>query len=267
MTDALSERILVCLAWPYSNGSLHVGHLAGAAGIAGLIKTVLALQHKKIPPHLHLKERNPYIRWSACPIVIPTECITWPVEETPRVAGVNSFGWSGTNAHILLEEGPSTNATPSSGRNATLLLLSAKTASALEHTTDNLLAHLKQNPDQRLTDVAYTYQVGRNVYADHVGRRKPEVALPEDAREIRGPEIPPDREFQKKQEALLLRRALASLAGEKREVLIMSRFLDLKYEEIAAVMKCEVGTVKVRVYRALRELSDRFFELSGERAS
>ena len=114
---------------------------------------------------------------------------------------------------------------------------------------------------------AWLYQVGRNVYADHVGRRKPEVALPEDAREIRGSQIPPDREFQKKQEAMLLRRALASLPSEKREVLIMSRFLDLKYEEIAAVMKCEAGTVKVRVYRALRELSDRFFELSGERAS
>ena len=93
------------------------------------------------------------------------------------------------------------------------------------------------------------------------------MALPEDAREIRGTAVPPDREFQKKQEAMLLGRALASLPGEKRELLIMSRFLDLKYEEIAAVMKCEVGTVKVRVYRALRELSDRFFELSGERAS
>ena len=113
---------------------------------------------------------------------------------------------------------------------------------------------------------AWLYQVGHNAYADHVSRRKPEVALPEDAREIRGPEIPPDHEFQKKQEAMLLRRALASLPGEKREVLIMSRFLDLKYEEIASVLKCEVGTVKVRVYRALRDLGDRFFALGGERA-
>ena len=66
---------------------------------------------------------------------------------------------------------------------------------------------------------------------------------------------------------MLLRRALAGLPGEKREVLIMSRFQDLKYEEIASILKCEVGTVKVRVYRALRELADRFFALSGERAS
>jgi len=109
--------------------------------------------------------------------------------------------------------------------------------------------------------------VGRNVFADHMSKHKPEVALAEDAVEIRGKETAPDRAFQKKQVALFLRRALASLPGEKREVLILSRYLDMKYEEIASVLQCEVGTVKVRVYRALRELSDRFFALSGERAS
>ena len=114
---------------------------------------------------------------------------------------------------------------------------------------------------------AWLYQIARNVYADQLGRQKPEVAMPEEAREIRGAETPPDREFQKKQEAMMLRRALAAMPGDKREVLIMSRFLDLKHEEIAAVLKCEVGTVKVRVYRAMRDLSDRFFALSGERAS
>jgi RNA polymerase sigma-70 factor (ECF subfamily) len=114
---------------------------------------------------------------------------------------------------------------------------------------------------------AWLYQIGRNVYADYLGKQKPEVALTEETGEIRGSDAPVDRQVQRKQEALLLRRALASLPGEKREVLIMSRFLDLKYEEIAAVLKCEVGTVKVRVYRAMRELSDRFFALSGERAS
>jgi RNA polymerase sigma factor (sigma-70 family) len=114
---------------------------------------------------------------------------------------------------------------------------------------------------------AWLYQIGRNVYADYLGKQKPEVAMPVEAPEIRGQETPPDREFQKKQEAVLLRRALAAMPSEKREVLILSRFQDMKYEDIAAVLKCEVGTVKVRVYRAMRELSDRFFALSGERAS
>ena len=114
---------------------------------------------------------------------------------------------------------------------------------------------------------AWLYQIARNVYAGQVGKQKLEVALPEEAREIRGTATPPDREFQKKQEAIILRRALAAMPGEKREVLIMSRFLDLRYEEIARILECEVGTVKVRVYRAMRDLSDRFFALSGERAS
>ena len=80
------------------------------------------------------------------------------------------------------------------------------------------------------------------------------------------PKLPADRQVQTKQETVLLRRALAAMPPEKREVLVMSRFQELKYEEIASVLKCEVGTVKVRVYRALRELGDRFFALGGERA-
>jgi RNA polymerase sigma factor (sigma-70 family) len=113
---------------------------------------------------------------------------------------------------------------------------------------------------------AWMYQIGRNVFMDQAGKRKAEVALPENAFELSSAEAPPDRQYQDKQEATLLYRALAALPREKREVLVMSRFLDLKYEEIASVLKCETGTVKVRVYRALRELGDRFFALGGERA-
>jgi RNA polymerase sigma factor (sigma-70 family) len=113
---------------------------------------------------------------------------------------------------------------------------------------------------------AWMYQVGRNVWLDQTGRRKGEVALPENAGEIGSAELPVDRQVQNKQETILLHRALAAMPPEKREVLVMSRFQELKYEEIASVLKCEVGTVKVRVYRALRELGDRFFALGGERA-
>jgi len=114
---------------------------------------------------------------------------------------------------------------------------------------------------------SWMYQVARNVHHDHAGRHSAEVSLGEEIVEFRGSEAPPDRQAQNRQEAVLLRRALAAMPRDKREVLVMSRFLDLKYEEIATVLKCEVGTVKVRVYRALRDLSDRFFALSGERAS
>ncbi|HKE28698.1 MAG TPA: RNA polymerase sigma factor [Bryobacteraceae bacterium] len=114
---------------------------------------------------------------------------------------------------------------------------------------------------------AWMFQIGRNAYIDQAGRQKGEVALPEGALEIGAPQSAPDRELEQKQETALLRRALAALPNEKREVIVMSRFLELKYEEIASILSCEVGTVKVRVYRALRELGDRFFALRGERAS
>jgi RNA polymerase sigma-70 factor (ECF subfamily) len=113
---------------------------------------------------------------------------------------------------------------------------------------------------------AWMYQVGRNVWIDQAGKHKGEVALGADAGEIGSREAPADRQVQARQETALLRRALAALPPEKREVLVMSRYQELKYDEIASVLKCEVGTVKVRVYRALRELGDRFFALGGERA-
>ncbi len=114
---------------------------------------------------------------------------------------------------------------------------------------------------------AWLFQIGRNAHMDYLGRHKAEVAMPEESQDFTSSDLPQDRQVQAKQEAELLHRALASLPREKREVLVMSRFLELKYEEIATALQCEVGTVKVRVYRALRELGDRFFALRGERAS
>ena len=114
---------------------------------------------------------------------------------------------------------------------------------------------------------AWMFQIARNVHIDHAGKHKAEVPMPEDSTNFSSSEVSPDRQVQNKQETALLHRALASLPEDKREVLIMSRFLDLKYDEIATVLRCEVGTVKVRVYRALRELGDRFFALRGERAA
>jgi acyl transferase domain-containing protein/acyl carrier protein len=139
----------------------NIGHLAGAAGVAGLIKTVLALHQQTIPPHLHLQQINPNIPQGHFPIVIPDRPIPWRSEDRPRIAGVSSFGWSGTNAHLVLEEAPAP-ATSGTSRNWQLLLVSAKTNTALDTATDNLLAYLKHHPDQSLADIAYTYQTGRN---------------------------------------------------------------------------------------------------------
>jgi RNA polymerase sigma factor (sigma-70 family) len=113
---------------------------------------------------------------------------------------------------------------------------------------------------------AWLYQVARNAHIDHAGKHKLETVLPENI-EFRSAGKLQDETLRLKQDATLLRKALASLSLEKREVLVMSRYQDLRYEEIAGILQCEVGTVKVRVYRAMRELGDRFFAMRGERAS
>ena len=141
----------------------NVGHLAGAAGIAGLLKTVLALQHQEIPPHLNLKTPNPHIDWEEKPVQIPTALLPWPSQEQTRIAGVSSFGWSGTNAHVVLEEALPAKSS-SQSRPHQLLLLSAKTAPALDKVTANLLVYLKQRANEQLADIAYTTVLGRTAF-------------------------------------------------------------------------------------------------------
>jgi acyl transferase domain-containing protein len=141
----------------------NVGHLNTAAGIAGLIKTVLALKHKMLPPSLHFEQPNPEINFANSPFYVNSILTEWKAIGTPRRAGVSSFGIGGTNAHAVLEEAPPL---PPSGttRPWQLMLLSAKTSSALDRMTDNLAEHLKQNPSINLADVAYTLKVGRKAF-------------------------------------------------------------------------------------------------------
>ena len=141
----------------------NIGHLDTAAGIAGLIKTVLALKHKLIPPSLHFEEPNPQIDFANSPFYVNTELSEWKTNGTPRRAGVSSFGLGGTNVHVILEEAPTVEPSRPS-RPWQLLVLSAKTRSALETATVNLADYLKQHPDLNLADVAYTLQVGRRAF-------------------------------------------------------------------------------------------------------
>ena len=138
----------------------NVGHLVAAAGVAGLIKTALALHYKKIPPSLNFEAPNPKIDFANSPFYVNTKLVEWSEGETLRRAGVSSFGVGGTNAHIMLEEAPQIQNSGSS-RPQQLLLLSAKTSKALEVATANLQQHLQYNAEINLADVAYTLQRGR----------------------------------------------------------------------------------------------------------
>ncbi|HEX6291075.1 MAG TPA: type I polyketide synthase, partial [Herpetosiphonaceae bacterium] len=138
----------------------NIGHLGAAAGVASLIKAVLALKHRQIPPSLHYTAPNPDIDFASSPFYVNDRLADWPANTGPQRAGVSSFGVGGTNAHVILEEAPQ--AVPSDAAQPwQLLTLSAKTATALDALTTNLRDHLKQQPDLNLADVAYTLQIGR----------------------------------------------------------------------------------------------------------
>ncbi|HEY9850994.1 MAG TPA: beta-ketoacyl synthase N-terminal-like domain-containing protein [Leptolyngbyaceae cyanobacterium] len=138
----------------------NIGHLDTAAGVTGLIKTVQTLKHKLIPPSLHFTQPNPQIDFANSPFYVNTKLTEWKADKTPRRAGVSSFGIGGTNAHVVLEEAPNLEES-SESRPAQLLVLSAKTSSALDKATINLADYLQQNTALNLADVAYTLQVGK----------------------------------------------------------------------------------------------------------
>lgn len=141
----------------------NVSHLNTAAGVTSLIKTALALKHQQIPPSLHFEQPNPEIDFANSPFYVNTKLSAWQTDKTPRRAGVSSFGLGGTNAHVVLEEAPVVEASGKS-RPWQLLILSAKTSSALDTATANLVTYLQQQPELNLADVAYTLQVGRHAF-------------------------------------------------------------------------------------------------------
>ncbi|MBI1790827.1 MAG: SDR family oxidoreductase [Acidobacteria bacterium] len=141
----------------------NLGHLDPAAGVAGLIKTVLAMQHKMLPPSLHYSQPNPAIDFANSPFYVISRLAEWKAGETPRRAGVSSFGIGGTNSHVVMEESPEPPA-PAQSRPWQLLVLSARTDTALETATRNLAGFLRQHPEADFADVAYTCQVGRKAF-------------------------------------------------------------------------------------------------------
>ncbi|MBF0627814.1 MAG: SDR family NAD(P)-dependent oxidoreductase [Magnetococcales bacterium] len=138
----------------------NIGHLDEAAGVAGLIKTLLALTHKTLPASLHYHAPNPKIPFAKTPFQVNARTRPWPAGSTPRRAAVSSFGIGGTNASVMVEEAPLREGSAPS-RDTQVLMLSARTPQALEQAVARLAQWLEENPGANLADVAYTLQVGR----------------------------------------------------------------------------------------------------------
>ncbi len=165
-------------------GKTHIGHLDVAAGVTGLIKTIQQFRHGKIPALLHFTAPNPRIDFAGSPLAPVTETREWPRADKPRIAGVSAFGVGGTNAHVVMEEAPEAGPA-ASGRKQQLLVLSAKTATALEAMAGNLARHLeaaalrgsetdtsaagtaqplRYEGDPGLADASYTLATGRRAF-------------------------------------------------------------------------------------------------------
>jgi acyl transferase domain-containing protein len=142
-----------------------VGHLGAAAGVTGLVKTVLALQNRKLPPSANFKRPNPAIDFENSPFYVQQTLSEWQPANGQRIAGVSAFGIGGTNAHVVVEEAPSL-APSDPPRPWQLLTISAKTGGALERTTDRLAEFLASRPGLNLADVAFTLQLGRKAFAN-----------------------------------------------------------------------------------------------------
>lgn len=142
----------------------NIGHLGAAAGIAGLIKAVLALEHRQIPPSLHFDRPNPLIDFASGPFRVPTALEDWPAAGSPRRGAISAFGIGGTNAHVILEEAPAPTPTAPrapEGTGRLVLPLSACTAGALPGQAEALARHLERRPDTRLDDVAHALRTSR----------------------------------------------------------------------------------------------------------
>lgn len=160
LTKAFRQDTADCGFCALGSVKANVGHLEAAAGVAGLMKAVLALHHRQVPPLLHFQQPNPLLDLPHTPFYGPRELTAWPDGPTPRRAAVSSFGVGGTNAHVILEEAPPP-PSPSSSTGVQVLPLSARTASALKQVAANLAEWLEAEQPAGLRDVAYTLQTGR----------------------------------------------------------------------------------------------------------
>ncbi|XP_035716631.1 phthiocerol synthesis polyketide synthase type I PpsC [Folsomia candida] len=154
-------------------GKANIGHTESACGIAGLIKITMAMRHGLIPVQIAIQTLNPEIDLTTIPAIIPSAgSMPWcPGFDKPKVAGINSFGFTGTNTHIILQEPPKSicnEHTFGSGMKINILTLSAKSAAALSELVDNYKTHLLYNTDMRLGDIAYTANVGRAKFSNRV---------------------------------------------------------------------------------------------------
>lgn len=149
----------------------NLGHLEAAAGIASLIKVILCIQHQAIPGQINFSHPNPHIDWQQLPFLVPTKLTSWLNSQSERIAGVSSFGFSGTNAHLIIGEGQQTyyQIEPKKQLNCYLFTLSTPTEAARNALIQDYLNFLDNHPDLDLAELCYSTNVGRTDFNYRLG--------------------------------------------------------------------------------------------------
>ncbi|QHZ56592.1 hybrid non-ribosomal peptide synthetase/type I polyketide synthase [Brevibacillus sp. NSP2.1] len=161
LKQVFRERQSKCVLGSVKN---NIGHLDAASGVAGFMKTVLALKHRQIPPMINFARSNPALDMENSPFVINTTLQEWSRGAHPLRAGISSFGVGGQNAHLIVEEAPESRESADDEEQPQLVLLSAQNSESLAKMADNLAKHIAEHPEIRLRDVAYTLQKGRKSF-------------------------------------------------------------------------------------------------------
>jgi len=149
----------------------NIGHLESASGIAGLIKVLLAFQHEQVPAHLNFQRPNPHIPWNDIPVRVTAEPFDWPRGAVRRIAGISAFGFSGTNAHVVVEDPPA--GTPSAGTVRTVLPVSARSSAALQALEHAYEAIVRETGEHEIPALCRAAAAGRNHYAHRLAHVLP----------------------------------------------------------------------------------------------
>jgi acyl transferase domain-containing protein/acyl carrier protein len=160
--DHAREKLLI------GSVKTNIGHLEAAAGVAGVIKVLLALQNRSLPAHLHVSDGHENDALRQLPLKIPLSATPWPVTERPRVAGVSSFGFSGTNAHIVIEESPVAQTEGDDFVPSEVITVSAKSTEALSALCGRYADYLQQHPQTSLADFAFSLNAGRSHFQHRI---------------------------------------------------------------------------------------------------
>jgi len=160
--SALANAVCRKRAEPLFIGSVkaNVGHLSSAAGIASLAKVILSLGNREIPPNPHFTDPNPHIPWDRFTLTVPTVPTPWETDGAPRLAGVSSFGMTGTNVHMIVGEAPERKSEAAERQDPRIFVLSAMNGDRLRAYADKIVAFL-DGGNISLADLAYTFQTGR----------------------------------------------------------------------------------------------------------